>query len=202
MLGKFDEARSTFAKGIALLEEIGNELGVAMSRGNLGGEIEALAGNNAAAADHLQYGCRYLDEIGARGLESTWQGHLALHLAALGRMEEAGEAALKAEAYGAADDWVTQILWRRGKARVCAGNGELQDARRYIGDAADIAQRIQNPQIQGDTLLDYADVLLEIGELNQAAGHCREAIVCYERKGCIASTTRAREKLSLIEAAG
>jgi class 3 adenylate cyclase/tetratricopeptide (TPR) repeat protein len=198
MLGRFDEARSTFAKGLALLEETGNEFGVAISRGQVGQEIEALAGDFAAAVEHLEFGCRYLDAIGARAVESTWQGNLALHLAALGRLEEAERATHKSEEYGASDDWVTQILWRRGRARVCAGRGELEHAERYVRDAAQIAERIQNPQLLGDTLLDQGDVLAQGGDADQAAARYREAIACYESKGSIASTTRARQKLTLV----
>ncbi len=199
MLGRFDEARSTFATALSRLEDAGNELGVAFSRGELGGEIEALAGNLAAAIEHAEASCRILDEIGARAIESTIRGYLALHLAAAGRLDDAEQAARTADEYGAADDLITQILWRRAKARVCTRRGEFEQADGYARAAVEIAERIQSPQVLGNTLLDHGDVLARAGTVDQAAALYKRAIACYELKESIASATQAREKLALLE---
>jgi tetratricopeptide (TPR) repeat protein len=198
MLGRFDEARATCSRGMALLEEMGLERQLAVTRAQVTAEIAALAGDHAVACEHLEFACQYLAEVGALAVESTQQGHLALNLAALGRLEEAEQAARKSEEHGDADDLVTQILWRRGRARVCAGRGELDQALAYARDAAQIAERTQNLQIVGETLVDLGDVLGQTGDTAQAADRYRAAIECFERKESIASAKRAGERLSLL----
>jgi tetratricopeptide (TPR) repeat protein len=198
MLGRFDEARRIFATALSRLEDAGNELGVASSRGELGSEIEALAGNLATAIEHAQASCRILDELGARAIESTYQGYLALHLAAAGQLDEAEQAVRRSDEYGAADDLMTQIMWRRAKARVCARRGELESADGYARAAVEIAERIQSPQVLGDTLLDHGDVLARAGAVDQAAARYKRALACYELKESVASATQAREKLALL----
>jgi len=82
---------------------------------------------------------------------------------------------------------------------VCTRRGELEQADGYARAAVEIAERIQSPQVLGDTLVDHGDVLARAGTVDQAAARYKRAIACYELKECIASATQVRERLALLE---
>ena len=80
-----------------------------------------LAGDLAAAEGRLRAGYLALEEMGDRAFRPTTAAHLAQALYAQGRDEDAAPLTQISEELAARDDLLTQVVWRRVRAKVIAG---------------------------------------------------------------------------------
>jgi len=159
-------------------------------------EVELLAGNPAAAVEFGEEGCRLLEQIGEKSYLSTSAGMLAQALHRLDRLAEADAWASRSAELGASDDVITQVLWRRAKAKVLARRGELAKAEQLAREAVSRSEETDMLNPQGDAYTDLAEVL-SLATRPQEAAHAQEqALVCYERKGNLVSAERARSRLT------
>ena len=201
MLGRFEEARAVLADSRAVLAERGNGIPLGTTFGMDSVEVEMWAGDPAAAAAFGAEGCRLLDELGEHSVLSTAAGMLAQALYALDRLEEADHWAGRAAELGASDDAITQVLWRQVRAKVLARRGELAEAERLAREAVAVCEKTDFLDAQGDAHTDLAEVLSLAGRPKEAAAALKQALGCYERKGNLVSTQRAKTRLAELAGA-
>jgi class 3 adenylate cyclase/tetratricopeptide (TPR) repeat protein len=196
--GRFDEARSLFERGRAMLEELGLSSWLA-GQTQLSGFAESLAGDDRAAERELRFGYDLLEQMGETGVRSTSAGLLAEVLYERGRYEEAERYVTVCRETSAADDLASQIAWRSVEARLLARRGDFEQGERFAREAVGLASP--------DDILFQARAWAALGETLAFAGRraegttaFEEAIRPYERKGStagVAMIERRRAKLGL-----
>ena len=199
MRGDFDEARRLYALAVKTYDELGHEFRRA-SRSLVGGEIELLAGDPAAAERELRHGYETFERMGERGVRSTLAAFLARTLAAQGRYDEAEEYTRFSEETAGSDDLVTQVVWRATQAVVLAHRVELAPAERLAAEAARLGESTDFLDLQAGALLSLAEVLRLAGRTDEAATAAARAVTTFERKGNLVAARRAAELVSAPEA--
>jgi tetratricopeptide (TPR) repeat protein len=164
-------------------------------------DVELLAGDPVAAAEHGERGCAMLGELGERGLLSTAVAKLAQAYHALGRLEEADETARRAAELGATDDALTQMLSRQVRAKVLASRGEGVEAGQLALEAVRISEQTDLLNAQADAYADLGEALLLGDRVQEASQALEQALERYERKGNLVMAERVREKLAAKPAA-
>jgi class 3 adenylate cyclase len=192
MDGQLDEARSVAAATEALYRDIGEEQYAHV----VFADIEAIAGNDDIAAERLALYCEHLAAHELGSLLSTYAPMRGRHLCALGRFDEAEALALQARDLGYEDDPIAQSLWRSVAARVRAHRGDRGEAERLGREARAIAETVDSPLFQGNSLCDLAEVLDAAGRADEADAAYRSALEHYERKGIVPLAQRVRERLA------
>jgi predicted ATPase/class 3 adenylate cyclase len=195
MEGHFDQARELLATSVATFEELGLTLSSAVSH-TAAGTVELLAGEPVAAERSLRRGYGALEEMGERNLLSTTVALLAQALLAQGREEEAARFAELSEGLAAADDLITQVLWRGVRARVLADRGHVAEAERLAREAVALAERSDFINDRADALVDLAIVYTQAGRLGDARAALAGGLRLYERKGNAVAAGRARVDLA------
>ena len=200
MLGRFDEARGILAEGRAALAERGGGLLLASITGIFSTLVERWADDPAAAVELGLEGCRLLDELGEKGIQSTASGILAQAFYELDRLEDAEAWAGRAAQLGASEDAPTQLLFRGVTAKVLARRGEHSEAERTARAAVALGEETDMIDAQGDAYLDLAEVLQLAGKADEATAALEEALGRYERKGNLAMAGRTRDRLAVLAA--
>ena len=118
IVGRFAIARELIATSNATYADLGLTLYVASSEHEA--VVELVAGNPAAAERSARTAYRALEEMGERAFRSTMAASLAMVILEQGRDEEAEDFAKLSAQLAASGDLVTQIRWRRVRARVLA----------------------------------------------------------------------------------
>ena len=129
MQGRFARARELLATSVDAFEELGLTLSYAVSH-TTAGTVELLAGDPVAAEACLRRSHDALEAMGDRALLSTTAALLGQSLLAQGRDSEAERVAELSGELAAADDLITQVLWRSVRARALAGRGDAEEAGR------------------------------------------------------------------------
>jgi class 3 adenylate cyclase/tetratricopeptide (TPR) repeat protein len=190
MRGDFDEARGLHARAVTTYEEMGHHFRRA-SRSLVGGEIEMLAGDAAAAEQELAHGCEILERMGERGLRSTLTAFLARALAAQELFDEAEERTRYCEQTAGADDLVTQVVWRSTRAVVLAHRGEHAPAGSLAEEATALSADTDFLDLRASALAGLAEVLVLAGRDDDAAVAAESATAIYERKGNVVAARNA-----------
>jgi class 3 adenylate cyclase/tetratricopeptide (TPR) repeat protein len=199
MLGHFDEARTILADSRAAQAERGGGIQLGLTTGMASVDVELLADDPAAAVEFGAEGCRLLDELGAKGFQSTAAGMLAQALYALDRLEEADAWAGRAAELGSSDDAITQMLWRQVRSKVVARRGEHAESEHLAREAVAICDETDMLDAQGAVYADLAEVFLLAGKPDEATASLEQAIERYERKGNLVSTARAQARLAELQ---
>ena len=196
MVGRFDLARQLLATSNAVYADLGLTLNAATSENEA--VIELLAGNPAAAERSARTAYRALEEMGERAFRSTMAASLAMVILEQGRDEEAEDFAKLSAQLAASGDLVTQIRWRRVRARVLARRAEIQEAEALAREALAIAEAT-------DFVNDRADALVDLSHVLQASHRCDDAIAAasgalhlYELKGNVVATAATRLRLAKL----
>jgi tetratricopeptide (TPR) repeat protein len=195
MLGRFDEAR-TLAEDAA--ERCRQFLGVredSVTTIALG-DIEALAGDYAAAVPRYRKACELLADRAAE--LSTAAPVLGRCLCLLGELDEAEPLARLGQELGGEGDIMTQVLWRLVLARVAAGRGEHAEAAELAGEAVRLATHTDALTMQGTAWWDLGDVLAAAGRTDEAAGAYDQAIERFTRKMNLALAAQVRLRLEAV----
>ena len=194
MAGRFDRARELLAASDAVFEEFGLTLHSAVS--HHAAMVELLGGDPVAAETSLRRGVRTLEEMGDRALLSTTVAFLGQALLAQGRAQEAEDFARRSEELAAADDLLTQVLWRGVRSRTLAARGRLDEAERLAREAVVLGEKSDFVNHRGDALMDLGIVLREAGRADQAQAALAEAIALYRQKGNTVAAGRAEAELA------
>ena len=121
------------------------------------GEIELIAGDPAAAEQHLREAYEAYRAMGERGFSSSVAGWLAEALYAQGRLGEAQQMTEEGQA-AASDDVDAQARWRAVRAKVLARAGQFPAAQTLLDEAEALVSPTCWAALQAQILLARAEV--------------------------------------------
>jgi tetratricopeptide (TPR) repeat protein len=192
MTGDFERARRLIRDAGAILDELGR-MQSAVSHHEA--QVEMLAGEPAIAEQRLRAGYERLAEMGERALLGTTAAMLAQAVYAQGRADDADALCDVSERHCAAEDLVTQAIWRGVRARILAERGALEEAEAVGREGVALVART-------DALIEHGDALLALAEVhdrracpNEARTAVERALRLYERKGATIMAERAHARL-------
>jgi predicted ATPase/class 3 adenylate cyclase len=195
--GKFAVARKLIATSNASYADLGLTLHLASSEEHVA-IVELLTGNQAAAETSMRNAYRTLEEMGERAFRSTTAASLALLIVEQGRHEEADALAEVSAQLGAAGDLLTQIRWRRARARVLALRMKFPAAEACAREALAIAEKTDFTNERADALIDLSHVFEASRRRDEAVAAASEALHLYELKGNLVATAATRLRLANI----
>jgi tetratricopeptide (TPR) repeat protein len=201
MRGRFDEARAEYARGAAILEELGSVVALAAYQAWMG-EVEMLAGEPAAAEALRRTAFETLEALGERGILSTVAAYLAETLYVLGRDAEAVRFTEVSEEAAADDDLASQVLWRSARAKAAARQGRAGEAEGFAREAVALAEGTDAIGLHADALAGLGTVLAAQGRGDESASALRGALALYEAKGNVVSAAEMRRRLDERVASG
>jgi predicted ATPase/class 3 adenylate cyclase len=189
IVGQFAVARELINKSNATYAELGLTLHLASSEEHVA-IVELLAGKPAAAETSLRAAYRTLEEMGERAFRSTIASTLALVILEQGRSEEA-EALVEVSArLAATGDLLTQIRWRRVRARALASRADIQGAEALAREALEIAEKTDFINERADTLIDLSLVLEASRRFDEVAAAASKAVQLYKLKGNVVAVAK------------
>jgi tetratricopeptide (TPR) repeat protein len=197
MCGRFDEARELFARGRAIVEELGLKVWLA-GFSLVASDIEMLEGDPGTAESQLRIGYAALHGMGDQGLLSTVAAALARAIYAQGRYEEAERFTEISEELDGRGDIASQIGWRATRGKVLAHRRDFEQAEILARAAVAIAERTDDLAQRGRTLLDLAEVLELAHRGEEAAQLVETALEQFEQKGNVVAAEATRELLARL----
>jgi class 3 adenylate cyclase/tetratricopeptide (TPR) repeat protein len=192
MRGNFERARLLYRRSRALLYEFGWLLSAALTSLH-SAWIELLAGDLVAAESELRTDYRHLEEMGERNYISTTAGLLADVLYRQGRYDESAEFAGACEHLASPDDVASQFHWRCVRGKLRAREGALDEAKSLLSAATALIETSDQLDLQGNGLLDFAEVRELSGAAADAAALSERAARLFERKGNVVSAHGAHQ---------
>jgi predicted ATPase/class 3 adenylate cyclase len=197
IVGRFALARELIATSNATYADLGLTLFLAGSEHEAA--VELLAGTPAAAEKSARAAYRALEEMGERAFRSTMAATLGLVILEQGRDEEAEALAEVSARLGATGDLMTQIRWRRVRARVLARRAESEAAEALAREALAIAEATDFVNERADALIDLSHVLEESRRCEEAVAAASAAVHLYELKGNVVAAAATRLYLGKID---
>ena len=188
----FERARLLYRRSRASLEEFGY-LHLAALTSLDSSVIELLAGDLATAESELRTDYQRLEEMGERNYISTTAGLLADVLYRQGRYDESAEFAGSCEHLASPEDVGSQFLWRCARGKLRARQGAIGEAESLLSAAMALIESSDQLDLQGNGLLDFAEVRELAGAPGDAAALSEQAATLFERKGNVVSARRARQ---------
>jgi tetratricopeptide (TPR) repeat protein len=195
MTGRFDEARQTAERGMAMYDD----LGIAPADVGLpqySARLSLLVGDLGTAVDGLRGACASYARRGDTGYVSSTAGLLGEALYRLDHPDEALTAAELARSTAAADDFGAQMIWRSVRAKVLARRGEHVEATSLAREAVSIGAPTDCLVKRADALYSLAEVLRLSGDRADALRTARAAKRMYDRKGEAVSASAAGKLVS------
>jgi class 3 adenylate cyclase/tetratricopeptide (TPR) repeat protein len=187
--GELPRARELYARGRALLEDVGDKV-VAASTSLDSAAVELLAGDSVIAEAQLRRDYETLESLGEKYILPTVAAMLAEALYVQGRNGEALAFSEVAEELGAPDDIDAQSLWRCVRAKVVARQGRLEEAETLVDAAIELLRETDALVMQADALSDLGDVLALADREAEARSAHEAAAELYERKGSLTPAAR------------
>jgi tetratricopeptide (TPR) repeat protein len=131
--------------------------------------------------------------MGERNYITTTAGLLADILYRQGRYDESAEFAAVCEHLASPDDVGSQFLWRCVRGKLRARQGGINEAEALLSAATALIETSDQLDLQGNGLLDFAEVWELAGAPADAADLSEQAAMLFERKGNVVSALRARQ---------
>ena len=197
MVGRFELARTLLAEANEIFEELGQTR--YSSAWDLDGIVELLAGDLDAAERLLRAGYLALEKMGDRAFRPTTAAYLAEALYAQGRDEEAGPLTEISEQLAAREDLLTQVVWRRVRAKVMARQGRVDEAEDLAQEAVTISESTDFLNTHADALVDLAQIHRRAGRLDEARTAIAKGLALYEEKGNFVAVERTRGDLAVLQ---
>jgi class 3 adenylate cyclase/tetratricopeptide (TPR) repeat protein len=197
MRGQFDQARELFARGRAIIAELGLASWL-YGQTLFTGSAELMAGDPVAAEREFRYGYEGLEKMGETGVRSTSAAYLAESLYQQGRYAEAESYAAVCRETSSPDDAMSQVGWRIVGARLAARRGRPEEGERLAREAVELAEPTDSVDQQGDAWSALAETLLLAGKPSEAASSFEEALRRYELRGNIPAAAKARGRLAAL----
>ena len=195
--GQFAVARELIATSNATYADLGLTLHLASSEEHVA-IVELLTGNAAAAETSMRNAYRTLEEMGERAFRSTAAASLALLIVEQRRDVEADALAEVSARLGATGDLLTQIRWRRARARVLSLRKEFKAAEALAREALAIAEKTDFINERADALIDLSHVFEASDRRDEAVAAGSEALHLYELKGNLVAAAASRLRLANI----
>ena len=197
MDGRFETARELLADANAIFEDLGQTRYSSVP--DIDGIVEFLAGDLAAAERRLRAGYLALEEMGDRAFRPTTAAHLAEAVYAQGRDDDAKRLTEISEELAARDDLLTQVVWRRVRAKVMARQGRIDEAEDLAREAVTISASTDFLNIRADALVDLAKIYHQAGRLDETKAAVAEGVALYEQKGNRVAAGKARTDLAVLD---
>jgi class 3 adenylate cyclase/tetratricopeptide (TPR) repeat protein len=188
MQGDFPRARSLLMDADATLRDLGLEYvtyaGIWLS------VVESLANEWVAAEGILKPAYDQARHSVRPPAQATVAALLARAVFAQGRIDEAEEFARVAGSQ-AFDETIAQVHVLGVGSRVLAVRGEYAEALRLAREGVALVANTDALWLHGNALVDLAEVLLAVGDPDDASRALQEAIRLYEEKGSLVSARTA-----------
>ena len=155
MRGEFELADEFLSQANEALDQLGS-MGWVSHHEAL---VRLLEGRPALAEIPLRSAVERLASMGDGELLATTLAMLAQAVFAQGQLEEAEQLCRMAASAGAADDIVTQVIWRGVAAKTLAHTGRFDEAERLARDGVKLVAPTDLLSHHGDAMLDLAEVL-------------------------------------------
>jgi class 3 adenylate cyclase/tetratricopeptide (TPR) repeat protein len=197
MQGRFDEARGRYRTSRAILDELGLRFHAALTSID-SGAVEMLAGDPAAAEAELRTDLEVLRAMGERDYMPTTAALLAEALFRQSRFDEAEALTRECESLAAPDDVFSQYLWRCVRAKLLARRGTHEEAAILAERAVALIEESDDPDSQGNALMDLGEVYEAAGNAAPARGALERALRAFTTKGNVVSAETARARLAAI----
>jgi len=199
--GHAPQARELIAQARSLLEEVALTVWLAGPLAQFAGWIELLSGEPAGAERELRWGYEKLHEIGEWSWLSTVAAILAESVYAQGRADEAQHLTRESEDSAGAEDAYSHALLRGVRAKILAGRGEVDAARRLAGESVALADTTDYLHLRWQTRMSSAHALRIVGSVSDAKRVAEEAKRLAEQKGSVVGAGAARAFLATLETA-
>lgn len=197
--GNLTRARDVAERLESIYAELGFPFALAGSKG-ISAKVAMHAGDAATAERKWRESCDLFTEMGERSMLSTRAAEFAEKaLYVQGKYDEAEQFAKLGREAGASDDIETQARWRGAQAKVFARRGAFEAAERLAREAIEFVEPTDHLELQGDVLMDVAEVFRLASRNEDATSAARRAQETYEAKGMVVS---AREARSFIDRLG
>ncbi|HEX5895988.1 MAG TPA: BTAD domain-containing putative transcriptional regulator [Thermoleophilaceae bacterium] len=188
MKGEFETAEQLLQQAGEMLHELG---GIGSGVSHLETWVRLLADRPALAEARLRADMDTLSSMNAGGALATTTALLAQVVYAQGRMREAGELCRMTQRRAAAEDTMTQVIWRGVQAKVLAHEGRGEEAESLAREAVTLAEPTDLLLHRGDAMLDLAEVLRTCERIEESDHAAFTALKLYELKGNVAAAARA-----------
>jgi DNA-binding SARP family transcriptional activator len=159
------------------------------------GDIELLADDPFAAEQHFRRSYWILQEMGERANRAELAARLADVLCTQRRLDEAEAFTRVAEELAASDDALTQVKWRRARARVFAQRPAAEEAEQLTREALRLSRQTDDIVLQAGACIDLATTI-RTRDPTEATARLREAVNLYRRKGHRVGGAKARRLLA------
>jgi class 3 adenylate cyclase/tetratricopeptide (TPR) repeat protein len=192
LAGDSEKGRTLITEGRQGMLELGQRVQYA-AIGQPAAVSELLRRDPIAAERILREADDILGAAGESGYRSTVCALLGLAVIQQERSEEAEELADLSRELGDEDDVITQIYWRVTKARVLAGRGEVDEARRLAREVLALTDDYDN--------FDGPLATVEVAgclETEEARAALERALAGAEAKRNVVMQTIARERLAAL----
>ena len=113
-----------------------------------------------------------------------------------GRIDAALELSTKALSLAPGDDLVSQVGWRRARAKALARRGDAAEGERLAREAGALLAASDALDDRATTMVDLAEVLHLASRHDEAEAVEREAFALFQRKGDTAALERSARRLS------
>jgi class 3 adenylate cyclase/tetratricopeptide (TPR) repeat protein len=163
-------------------------------------EIAALEGDHEAAVRYLGPFCNLLEDRDQRFYLSSAAPMLGREFCALGRYEEAQQAADLARKLDVRQNVLGQACQRQVQALVHASRGEHAEAQTVAGEALALIDQTDGLNYQGDACCDLAEVLATAGRTDEAAQALEQALDRFQRKKNLAMVAQVKPRLEELRA--
>jgi tetratricopeptide (TPR) repeat protein len=188
LLALIDERETAVAAELeseAILLDLGAEYALG-SFGLIAAQLERRIGRLERAEQVLRRADEIFERAGERSVRSTALAELAHVLLDGRRLAEAEQSALLALELCSSDDIGTVSVAEAVLARIGAGRGE-QDAAKRSAAAVALIEATDMLAFQGSCWQAHSEVLSELGRIEAAREAMSEAVARYERKGAVAA---------------
>jgi DNA-binding SARP family transcriptional activator/tetratricopeptide (TPR) repeat protein len=191
MKGEFDEARACVEEVRRVLDELGLRQASAAHSIAIA-EVEALAGDDAAAERILRAGFSAVTAVGDEHSTKNVAWRLGLALARQGQYDGAEPFVRIAERAEHRGFWV-DVWWRVVLARIEAHRADRARVRQLVEDARERMAPVEESGMHADALLESAEALRAAGMQAEAGALVAEAAAIAERLGYVVAQRRAEE---------
>jgi predicted ATPase len=197
LAGRFQEARELAARGVAILEELGQWGRVAGFGLPTQAGIELLAGDPGAAERVLRRSLELLTASGDEQSSPSVMCQIAEAVYDQGRYDDAEALALSGERAAPSDDHDARAQSCFVRAAILARRGQLEEAEALARNALALTRYSDNLVSGGELHLRLAKVLRSSGKDAEAEAEAWTAVELFERKGAVVLAERARRLLEL-----
>jgi tetratricopeptide (TPR) repeat protein len=187
--GNFERARELVGSAQSSFEDLGLFTATLNTCAALRGDIEVLAGNEAAAESALRDLCRSLEDIEDWNHLSSRAADLADVLCGQRRYDEAEYWTNVSTCHSASDDLATQIRLQSALARIAAGRGSARTATDLARAAVRFAEQTDALNLRARALMTLAETV-RTSDYAGASTLLSEAGRLYEAKGNTVAAAR------------